>query len=56
MSKDDIPVEWQCLSVAAVKRFTGEGKRLVITVDNGISALEPIRLADRLCLDAFVAK
>ena len=44
------------LSVATVKRFAGESKRLVITVDNGISALEPIRLADRLGLDAFAAK
>jgi single-stranded-DNA-specific exonuclease len=42
------------LSVAAVKRFAGEGKQLVITVDNGISALEPIRLADRLGLDVAI--
>jgi single-stranded-DNA-specific exonuclease len=40
--------------VDTVKRFAGEDKRLMITVDNGISALEPIRIAGRLGLDVAI--
>jgi single-stranded-DNA-specific exonuclease len=42
------------LSTAAVKRFAAEGKRLIVTVDNGIMAHEPIRLADRLGIDTVI--
>jgi single-stranded-DNA-specific exonuclease len=42
------------LSSAAVKKFSTQGKRLIVTVDNGIMAHEPIRLADRLGIDTVI--
>jgi single-stranded-DNA-specific exonuclease len=42
------------LNVAAVKRFSTAGKHLIVTVDNGIAAFEPIRMAGLLGMDTVV--
>ncbi|NOZ22533.1 MAG: single-stranded-DNA-specific exonuclease RecJ [Planctomycetes bacterium] len=42
------------LNVAALRQFKGEGARLVVTVDCGISAIEEARVARKLGIDLII--